>query len=59
MDSTSAKDYDTDKEIVVESSDTEKQSQRTIDPRERLSAYFTIAAAAAGLISDGCQYPPL
>jgi hypothetical protein len=25
-----------------------------VDPREKLSAYFTIAAAAAGLISDGC-----
>ena len=24
-------------------------------PKERLSAYFTIAAAAFGLISDGCE----
>jgi hypothetical protein len=24
------------------------------NPKERLSAYFTIAAAACGLISDGC-----
>ncbi len=35
--------------------DSEKQTRRVVDPRERLSAYFTIAAAAAGLISDGCQ----
>jgi hypothetical protein len=24
---------------------------------ERISAYFTIAAAAFGLISDGCEFP--
>ena len=27
-----------------------------VHPKERLSAYFTIAAAAFGLISDGCEY---
>ena len=27
-----------------------------VNPKERLSAYFTIAAAAFGLISDGCEY---
>jgi hypothetical protein len=26
-----------------------------VDPRERLSAYFAILAAACGLISDGCE----
>ena len=30
-----------------------KQDDRTA--AERISAYFTIAAAAAGLISDGCE----
>ncbi|GJJ06255.1 hypothetical protein Clacol_000446 [Clathrus columnatus] len=32
-----------------------KQEAHTLNPRERLSAYFTIAAAAFGLISDGYQ----
>jgi hypothetical protein len=26
--------------------------------KEKISAYFTIAAAAFGLISDGCKCPP-
>lgn len=32
-----------------------KQEAHTLSPKERLSAYFTIAAAAFGLISDGCK----
>lgn len=27
-----------------------------LSTKEKLSAYFTIAAAAFGLISDGCEY---
>jgi hypothetical protein len=34
----------------------DKQASTTA---ERTSAYFTIAAAAAGLISDGCESPSL
>lgn len=33
-----------------------KAEAQTLSPKERLSAYFTIAAAAFGLISDGCEY---
>jgi hypothetical protein len=33
-----------------------KHEAHDLNTRERLSAYFTIAAAAFGLISDGCQY---
>lgn len=32
-----------------------KNDARPVDRREALSAYFTIAAAAFGLISDGCK----
>lgn len=32
-----------------------KNDARPVDRREALSAYFTIAAAAFGLISDGCE----
>ena len=32
-----------------------KTDSRAVEPREKLSAYFTIAAAAFGLISDGCK----
>lgn len=32
-----------------------KADSQAVEPRERLSAYFTIAAAAFGLISDGCK----
>lgn len=32
-----------------------KNVARPVDKREALSAYFTIAAAAFGLISDGCE----
>ena len=32
------------------------EPQAKVHPMERLSAYFTIAAAAFGLISDGCEY---
>ena len=35
-------------------SDNLKKEAQSVDPRERLSAYFTIVAAAFGLISDGC-----
>jgi len=31
------------------------EEARTPTKKERLSAYFTIAAAAFGLISDGCE----
>jgi hypothetical protein len=39
-------------EDVVQDSDLDKQVTTT---KERISAYFTIAAAAFGLISDGCE----
>lgn len=39
-------------EDVVHGSDLDKQATTT---KERISAYFTIAAAAFGLISDGCE----
>ena len=39
-------------EDVVQDSDLDKQAATT---KERISAYFTIAAAAFGLISDGCE----
>lgn len=32
-----------------------KAGAHTLTPREKLSVYFTIAAAAFGLISDGCK----
>ena len=32
-----------------------KNDTKAVDVRESLSAYFTIAAAAFGLISDGCK----
>lgn len=32
-----------------------KTNTSAVDRRESMSAYFTIAAAAAGLISDGCE----
>jgi len=41
-------------EDVVQDSDLDKQATTT---KERISAYFTIAAAAFGLISDGCESP--
>ena len=31
-----------------------KVDSKAMSPKEKLSAYFTIAAAAFGLISDGC-----
>jgi hypothetical protein len=39
-------------EDVIQDSDLDKQATTT---KERISAYFTIAAAAFGLISDGCE----
>jgi hypothetical protein len=39
-------------EDAVRSPDLDKQATTT---KERISAYFTIAAAAFGLISDGCE----
>jgi hypothetical protein len=45
---------ETTSEDVVQDSDLDKQSTTT---KERISAYFTIAAAAFGLISDGCESP--
>jgi hypothetical protein len=40
-------------EDVVQDSDLAKQA--IITTKERISAHFTIAAAAFGLISDGCE----
>jgi hypothetical protein len=34
-----------------------KQQAHQLNNKERLSAYFTIAAAAFGLVSDGCPSP--
>ena len=39
-------------EDVVQDSDLHEQATTK---KERISAYFTIAAAAFGLISDGCE----
>lgn len=39
-------------EYVAQDSDLEEEATTT---KERVSAYFTIAAAAFGLISDGCE----
>jgi hypothetical protein len=39
---------------VVQDSDLDKQATTT---KESISTYFTIAAAAFGLISDGCESP--
>lgn len=33
-----------------------KAEAHVLNPKEKLSAYFTIAAAAFGLISDGCMF---
>lgn len=48
-----------DKKIVaVSDSPTPEvaELEAQLSTKERLSAYFTIAAAAFGLISDGCEY---
>jgi hypothetical protein len=44
--------------VVSRASDTDelKCTVRAVNPKERLSAYSTILAAAFGLISDGCEY---
>jgi len=42
----------TSEDVVQDSADLDKQATTT---KERISAYFTIAAAAFGLISDGCE----
>jgi len=34
-----------------------KREAHPMSQKEKLSAYFTIAAAALGLISDGCKPP--
>jgi hypothetical protein len=47
-----AMDSEITSEDVVQDSDLNKQATTT---KERISAYFTIAAAAFGLISDGCK----
>jgi len=47
-----AMDSEISSEDVVQDSDINKQATTT---KERISAYFTIAAAAFGLISDGCK----
>lgn len=33
-----------------------KAKAHNLNDKEKLSAYFTIAAAAFGLISDGCEF---
>jgi len=48
--------------VVAAAKDTEvqdikiKNSPQVMTSKERLSAYFTIAAAGFGMISDGCKY---
>ena len=56
---------DQESEVVIETNPAaipveEKVNKLSLDntavsSKERLSAYFTIAAAAFGLISDGCE----
>jgi hypothetical protein len=36
-----------------------KARAQDLNEKERLSAYFTIAAAAFGLVSDGCELPSI
>lgn len=44
------------KEDIPDSASVDVQSQPVaLSRKETLSAYFTIAAAAFGLISDGCE----
>jgi hypothetical protein len=47
-------------QISVDELDAKKNGSveiiRQVDSKESLSAYFTILAAAFGLISDGCEY---
>jgi hypothetical protein len=49
-----------EQEKAVVSADTHavklREEAHTLTARESLSAYFTIAAAAFGLISDGCEW---
>jgi hypothetical protein len=42
------------REDIVQDSESDLAKQATT-AKERISAYFTIAAAASGLISDGCK----
>lgn len=42
-------------ETAAKRVDSLKNDTRVVSRRESLSAYFTIAAAAFGLISDGCK----
>lgn len=43
--------------ITSDGQDGQDFGKQAITAREKLSAYFTIAAAAFGLISDGCKLP--
>ncbi|TDL28370.1 MFS general substrate transporter [Rickenella mellea] len=54
-DTTDSKVQPVGKEDVTSDSNNDAEGLQTQDPREKLSAYFTIAAAAFGLISDGYQ----
>lgn len=42
--------------VELEDGDLKAPESPTINPKERLSAYFTILASAFGLISDGCEF---
>ena len=41
--------------VTSDDQDDQDLGKQAITAREKLSAYFTIAAAAFGLISDGCK----
>jgi len=42
-------------EAITSTEDVPDLGKQATTTRERISAYFTIAAAAFGLISDGCK----
>lgn len=44
-------------EVITSEDVVQDLGKQAITTKEKISAYFTIAAAAFGLISDGCKLP--
>jgi hypothetical protein len=44
-------------EVITSEDVVQDLGKQTTTTKEKISAYFTIAAAAFGLISDGCKLP--
>ena len=61
--SRSSKSTDDNQELQYDATDSllvvtrVAESEKPVDPREKLSPYFSIAAAGFGMISDGCLSP--